>query len=158
MSEPDGLDDLRAFVDRRDARSPEVSSWSVGMHIEHCCLAVNSVCGALVDSVPPPPPAGFSLLRSTMLKTGFIPRGRGRAPKAVIPTREPDGDELHATLERAEADLNAARELSPQAWFRHFVFGVMTRDESLRFLAVHNTHHIKIMRDVVARDTGGSEG
>ena len=150
MSSPD-LEILRELVDRSDAKSPDVSSWSVGMHIEHCCLVVSSICGALAESVPPPPPAGVSLLRSAMLKTGFIPRGRGRAPKAVIPTREPDAGELRAILDRAAADQRAARELSPEAWFRHFAFGIMNRDETLRFLAIHNAHHAKIIRDVIAR-------
>lgn len=143
------IEPLREFIDRSETRAPAVSSWSVGMHIEHCCLAMSSVCDALAGSVPPPPREGFSLLRFIVLRTGYIPRGRGKAPRVVTPTRQADVQELRALVEKAESDLRAASGLSGETWFRHFAFGVLNRDQSLRFLAIHNAHHVRIIRDVL---------
>ena len=42
-----GLDVLRSFVPRADVLAPDVSKWSAGMHVQHCCLATIVVCESL---------------------------------------------------------------------------------------------------------------
>ncbi|MGB5528255.1 MAG: hypothetical protein WBN79_15425, partial [Gemmatimonadota bacterium] len=54
-----GLDVLKRFVPRADVVAPDVSKWSVGMHVQHCCLATIAVCESLVASEPPVPPSSF---------------------------------------------------------------------------------------------------
>jgi hypothetical protein len=119
------------------------------MHVQHCCLAMIAVCRSLVASEPPPPPSGFSLVTSAIFLTGRIPRGRGRSPEQAIPTEGVRSEELEALLAEAERLLEEARQVSTDHWFRHFAFGVLDRDRTLKFIKIHNGHHSRIVYDIL---------
>ncbi len=144
------MDRVRAFLERAQSAAPGVSAWSVGQHIEHSSKAVIYITGALRESQPPAPPAKWSLIRWIVLTTGYIPRGRAKAPAAVTPDGQPSEADLLALLARMEEGVAATRQLDPGAWFAHFALGIFRRDQALRFIDVHTRHHLKIMRDIVA--------
>ena len=144
-----GLDVLKNFVPKADVLAPEVSKWSAGMHVHHCCLATIEVCQSLVSSNPPPPPSPFSLVTSVIFLTGRIPRGRGKSPEQVIPRAGIWTNELEGLLQESERMLEAARQVSPDHWFRHFAFGVLDRDRTLKFIGIHNRHHARIVQDIL---------
>jgi hypothetical protein len=145
-----GLEHLRASVAKASRRVPSVSDWSIGMHIHHCCLAMIGICESVRDSVPPPPRSGFSLVPWLIFTSGRIPRGRGKSPDIVLPRPDVSSTELHAFLDQSEQLLAQADDLDPQTWFRHFAFGVLPRDKTLRFIQIHNRHHLKIIADIAA--------
>ena len=144
-----GLDVLKRFIPKADVKAPDVSQWSVGMHVQHCCLATIAVCDSLVASVPPVPRSGFSLVTSAIFLTRRIPRGRGKSPEQAIPREEIWTNELEGLLLDAERRLAAAHQASPDQWFRHFAFGVLNRDRTLKFLGIHNRHHARIVQDIL---------
>lgn len=151
MSDQDhGFADLRAAISTSAARATTVSQWSVGMHIHHCGLAAAKVCAALQASVPPPPRSPFSLRATLVFLTGYIPRGRARAPEMVVPMPDPPAAELTKLLDDGALALAAARGLDGGAWVRHPLLGVFDRDRAMKFIAIHNRHHLKIIADIVA--------
>lgn len=151
--------ELQGWVVSRDDVHPKVSHWSVGQQIAHCCLVVESVARALQDSVPPAPRAKLTAVRLGVFWTGRIPRGRAKAPRRAHPEPGHSTQELNSRLGEAERNMQAIRSLAPDAWFRHFVFDVLKRDQSLRFLRIHTDHHLRIIAEI-SRDskklTGGS--
>jgi hypothetical protein len=144
-----GLDVLKKFIPRADVLVPGVSKWSVGMHVQHCCLATIAVCDSLVASEPPVPRSSFSLVTSAIFLTGRIPRGRGKSPEQAIPREDIWTNELEGLLLDAERRLEAARQASRDQWFRHFAFGVLDRDRTLKFIGIHNRHHARIVQDIL---------
>jgi hypothetical protein len=148
-----GLEELRAAVAHADSSAARVSKWSVGMHIHHCCLGMMGICRVLSASQPPPPGSRFSLAAAFVFLTGRIPRGRGKAAEVVLPKQDVSQEELSALLDESERMLAAARELDRGAWFEHFAFGVLARDRALRFVEIHNRHHLRIISDI-----GGARG
>jgi hypothetical protein len=58
--------------------------------------------------------------------------------------------ELLTLLDQSERILTEAHDLDPKAWFRHFALGVLDRDKTLRFIRIHNRHHLRIISDIVA--------
>jgi hypothetical protein len=144
-----GLDELKKFIPRADVLVPDVSKWSVGMHVQHCCLATIAVCDSLVASEPPVPRSSFSLVTSAIFLTGRIPRGRGKSPEQAIPREDIWTNELEGLLLDAERRLEAARQASRDQWFRHFAFGVLDRDRTLKFIGIHNRHHARIVQDIL---------
>lgn len=84
-----------------------------------------------------------------MLMQG-IPRGKGTAPEAVIPGESPSVERLSAILDATEKELATLDTLPADAWFDHPVFSVLRRDRTAWFMGVHNTHHLKIIRDILA--------
>jgi hypothetical protein len=148
---PQQFEALVSWVGQRDCFHAPTSSWNVGQQIEHCCLVIGGVHEALAKSQPPAPRARISLVRRGVFLTGRIPRGRAKAPKSVHPAAVPDRAHLETCLERAREQVEAIRALGADAWFKHFVFDVLRRDEALRFLQIHTDHHLRIMRQIASR-------
>lgn len=145
-----GLDDLRNSVDHAKMSVPTVSHWSVGMQIHHCCLAMVGICKSLIDSAPPPPRSRWSPITSIVFLSGRIPRGRGKAPDVALPKQDISKEELLPLLDRSEKFIAEASQLDSERWFKHFAFGILNRDKSLKLLRIHNGHHLRIIADIVA--------
>ena len=143
------LEAMRTHVSEASVLRPDVSKWSVGMHVHHCCLAMIGVCDSLLASEPPPPHTGFSLVTSAIFLTGRIPRGRGKSPAQVLPREGIEPEELADLLDQSEQRIELVAAAPPDQWFRHFAFGVMDRDRTLRFLQIHNQHHLRIVQDIL---------
>ena len=140
---------LRGVVPAAATLAPDVSKWSVGMHVQHCGLAMNEVCRSLVSSEGPPPPSGFNLVTSAIFLTGRIPRGRGKSPEQAIPGEGVTPDELETILGESERWLEKVGQVSADHWFRHFAFGVLDRERTLKFIRIHNRHHLRIVQDIL---------
>ncbi len=150
MSSDYGVEDLRTSAANAVLRAPAVSEWSIGMHVHHCCLAMIRICQSLVSSTPPPPRSRFSFRTTLVFSSGRIPRGRGRSPDAVLPRQDISPAELSTLLDEAERILTGVHDLDPKTWFRHFAFGVLDRNKTLRFIRIHNRHHLRIISDIAA--------
>jgi len=148
------LSDLRTALDSmRDAELclTNVSHWSIGEHIEHLGKVSTMIFCHVSSPTPLPSVAGgITLVGRVALALGWIPRGKGKAPAATVPARADP-----ATVSRALVDLIhhlEATELSPALAIDdrklHPVFGALTRRQWLRFMAVHQRHHLKIVRDI----------
>jgi hypothetical protein len=157
MKDDLGLEHFRTAAGRAALRVEGVSGWSIGMHIDHCCLAMIGTGQALETATLPPPRAGFSLPKLFVFRSGRIPRGRAQSPDYVRPRPDVGPEELLAELDKSERAVLEARQLDPQVWFRHFAFGVLRRDDALRFIGIHNRHHLKIIEDILAHDAGAGE-
>ena len=86
--------------------------------------------------------------------TGRIIRGRARSPERVLPRTDISPAELNSLVEEAERQVAAAGNLEPGRWFKHFMFGVLKRDDALKFLRIHNRHHLRIVSDIVSAQKG----
>ena len=150
------LDELRQYVKSADVQCADVSAWSIGMHIHHTALAIIGVCNALSNSEPPTPSRSFSPLRFLLFRLGRFPRGRAKAPEVTLPRRDLSTDELDSCINDAANRLEDASRLPSDRWFKHFVFGVLNRDETLRFIDIHTRHHLRIIRDILVAATPGS--
>lgn len=126
---------LRHHVDDAEVLNPEISAWSVGMHVEHCALAMAGMATKLAGSVGPQqsvlpaPPVKWSVPRVFITLTGTIPRGKGKAPKTVIPGTSPAKELLLTALETAQTRIEAAGVLPEEAWYDHHLFGCFRRDK-----------------------------
>ena len=131
------------------APNERVSRWSVGEHVDHVLKSTQSVLKRIdsKDTLP----RGISLLGRVILTLGWIPRGRGRTPERLGGTRVPAAD-LHAAVAAIEAaliGLDTARiDIARVPNVPHPRFGGLTPAQALRFTAIHNEHHLKIVRDI----------
>ncbi|MBL7661219.1 DinB family protein [bacterium] len=147
------ISELRQFAAATDLLNPDISKWSVGMQIEHLCLAMKRICTGLVESTPPAPANKSSSFKGFLRKkviffAGRLPRGVGRAPEQTIPAKQPTSTELEKLLNECTEIVESASKLSPEHWFKHHVFGVLKRDAALRFIQIHNRHHLLIIREI----------
>lgn len=145
---------LRHAVERSDVAAPVVSSWSVGEHIHHCCLSMIGISKSLQKSTPPAPSAKPSVQRTAVLVFGFIPRGRAKSPSFVVPKSSVAQSELFSMLDTSAELLGMASSLDRDRWFTHPFLGTMNRDQALKFVLVHNSHHLKIVNDILKSGGG----
>lgn len=156
---------IRALLDRVEAmlgdescelgaRATRVSAWSVAQQLDHLLKVLEGSFGRMAKDREPndPVPGGINLLGRLLLACGRIPRGRGKAPRGS------EGEErsgaalaealarVRAALARLEADAERLR--SPIPVLRHPYFGGLDARQSLRMLAVHTDHHLRIVADI----------
>lgn len=149
------LIDLASRPDAMSQQSDSVSGWSVGKHVEHLTLSDELTLGGLSNLLANPEggtPGKPSLVGRICLWTGYIPRGRGRAPKGVVPqglSTKTIHERLSAVrqgfvdLEASTGSLSAATATVP-----HPAFGRLNACQWIRFTEIHHHHHQKIMRDI----------
>ena len=144
------LDALEALIPQRDKADAKVSKWSVGMQINHSLLATQGIMNSLADSEPGAEKPSFSLPRTLVLFFGRIPRGKGKAPETSLPKPSPSEEELLELVAGARKALKRAEAADPKAYWRHFKFGVLTRDTGIKFVHIHNRHHLSLIKDILA--------
>jgi hypothetical protein len=139
------------------ARAEAVSGWSVAQQLEHLGLTGGKVLDA-VDAIlrdPATPPRGWPNPAGWMvLLTGRIPRGRVKAKPEWSPPdssaeRARQGvaalDARSTALASRTAELAAAR-----ATRTHPRLGQFDARRWLRFLAIHQDHHLRLVHDIRA--------
>ena len=134
---------------------PAVSEWSVGLHVEHLWKAEHGILGWIERALDDPEafPAGGGPSRTGMavLVSGWIPRGRAKAPERSLP--DTVGDDL---ADRLDTLADSLETLHPRltelhacpSTYEHPLLGHFTPAQWLRFLDVHHRHHEKIIRDI----------
>ncbi len=147
-------------------RSTEVSQWSVGQQLEHLLLTDRMILdgfdGLLAGDLESAGggPTGIGRI---ILLFEYIPRGKGRAPKRVIPGAL-DPIEIASGFEEIESKFE---ELAPRlgeleasrATYRHPLMGNFNPSQWLKFVKIHHRHHQKLIRDIrrLAEQAKGSK-
>jgi len=144
------LEVLGGYIPKALLRNKEISDWSIGMQIEHCLIATSRICDSVTESEPSVGKVKKSITRRLIFLTGTIPRGRGKAPERSYPSTETNEFKLLEMLSAAHSAVEKAAEVNQNCWWEHMYFGVMKRDDALRFIEIHNKHHLKIIADILA--------
>jgi hypothetical protein len=132
----------------------KISAWTPAEHLDHLIKVGTAMFNRLLQSDVKRLTRGISPVGRIILTLGRIPRGLGKAPERVRGLRA-TAEELRASLEHLDAllatfnttHLDAAR----GAIVPHPRFGGLTPAQTLRFAAIHNDHHLRIIADVIQR-------
>src|SRR5215203_2158175 len=103
MKTPDQLlSILESKIPHYELINSDISKASVGWHIEHSLLALNSIIDALNKSHPEDYKRSLDLRRSAVMLLEKFPRGRIKSPKAVQPATGFNFDTLnqHVSISR----------------------------------------------------------
>jgi hypothetical protein len=150
------LAQMRAFADSGDPRlfaTAQCSAWCPSEHLDHIVKVSESIVSRLLQ-MDAPATGGVSPLGRIILAVGRIPRGRGNAPERLRGARI-SAAELHASVVKLEgkidllSDVHLAETRGPIV--PHPRFGGLRPGQALRFAAVHNDHHLRIIEDILRR-------
>ncbi len=130
---------------------PEVSGWSAGEHLDHSAKVAAAILRQMLKNEPIDAPP-INWIGRALLGAGWLPRGRGRSPErlrgaVVTPVvLEATYRELAGLLE----DFPKRSALEPsRPLVKHPVFRGLNATQAMRFIAVHNRHHMKIVDEVL---------
>ena len=105
-------DDLRG-------KAESVSAWDVGQHLDHLAEADRFILGGIEAALEDPPPNVDKrpvFIGRVVLLTGFIPRGKGKAPEQTQP-KASSGEEIRENLDARFAEaavrFTQAKEANP---------------------------------------------
>lgn len=144
------IEQLASHIDFYEKLNPAISQSSVGWHIEHSFLVLYAVVNSLKKSNPDDYKWRLNFKRILILNIlKKIPRGRGRAPKSVLP--EGNITQSHL-IEKSEVVRNSIKELhslKTKNYFKHPYFGDLKLKSAIRFLELHTEHHLKIIEDIL---------
>ncbi len=134
--------------------APGVSGWSIAQHIEHTIKSTSGMLMIIMGSIASTANADQrpSLTARFALLTGYIPRGKSKAQGPSVPTGQTN-NELRAAVAQAGAfvknlearlgEIEAATGRTPNP-----VLGALRPIDWLRFIGIHQHHHMKIICDI----------
>jgi hypothetical protein len=146
------IDELERMLPLVALRATAVSGWSVGEQIEHVIAVGDSILDGLAEETRTEHEKPLRFSGKFVLLTGFIPRGRGRSPEKLRPSGIA-AEELRGRLQRFRERLRAIRENGAsldtnRSRFNHPLFGTLDARQWVRFVDIHQHHHVKIVRDI----------
>ena len=146
-------------------RSNGVSGWSVGAQLDHLSRAGTEIVKGLEGVAQT---GGFvehrtelpaTLIGRALLRLAWFPRGVAKAPKSVVPEESPTVEDVRGRLEAMAVAVVALEQKAEilgvsRTRRKHPRFGGLTATQWVRFIFVHQRHHLKIVRDILAVEPG----
>lgn len=142
------LNRFEVVMPQFETKNLKVSKSSVGWQIDHSLKVINGIIHQLKASSNNTKPKR-TLLGNFCLITRYIPRGKGKAPKVVLPPDTIKLNNLKEQLEAARIAIEDYSKINTKATFKHPYFGILNKTSTLRFLEVHTKHHLKIIEDIL---------
>ena len=143
------IQDLKNKIVHQNTFNEKVSKSHVAWHIDHSLRVILAVTEALKKSNPAEYQWKFNLKRQFVYTTGYMPRGVGKAPKALQSFDEITQESIEQQLKRAAIALEGLQQLDKNSHFPHPYFGSLNLKPTLRFLKLHTQHHLKIINDII---------
>ena len=147
------LTKIGSLLEQENTLVEPVSTWSVYEHLEHLLVADQGIVELLKAKEEPPETVPRTLTGRIVMFTGRIPRGRAKSPKHVVPSLR-ERSELLAIKSSIDQNISALdhEELSHyrKAVGNHPYFGSFTPAEWLKFMVIHNNHHLRIVSDITS--------
>ncbi len=145
------LNELEKKIEFRDLANSSVSKSAVSWHIDHTLKVVNQVIETTKNSNQYDYKWKFNFLKILVVITGFIPRGKAKAPKTVQSLDEITLENLKEEFKKARFFVPLLNHINVESTFTHPYFGVLNLKETEKFLVIHTKHHLKIINDIVQK-------
>lgn len=162
------LEAVRALYDEMDVAlaSPDdhlfvpntqISDWSIGQQLHHIGSVNRTVAMSLIklvqDATDRDADRRATLTGVSVLASGYIPRGRGKAPARLRPSNDLSRGDVVNSINKSRAkveELNVFGALLKTRMGRieHPFLGYLKPSQWVRFINVHTEHHLKIVREI----------
>ena len=143
------MPELASHIADHNQSNKAISEVSVGWHIEHSLLVIKQITATVAQSEPKLYKSKFNVKRFVVFLTKTIPRGKAKAPKVVIPSEEITVDSLQESLKNTYQAIAYLKDCQENQYFMHPFFGQLNKKQTIKFLAIHTEHHLKIIRDIL---------
>ena len=143
------LPELATYIPKYNQSNIAISEVSVGWHIEHSLLVIKQITATVAQSEPKLYKSKFNFSRFFVFLSKTIPRGKAKAPKVVIPVDEITADSLQESLKNTYQAFTYLKDCEEHQYFMHPFFGQLNKKQTIKFLAIHTEHHLKIIRDIL---------
>ncbi len=143
------LNQIEEYIQHSEAINTNVSKVNVSWHLDHSLKVFNAVVTNMQKSDPSTYENNFSLMGRVIFALKYIPRGKGKAPKHVMPSETILIDAIKTQLAEARHHITTIPNLDKNAYFKHPLFGNVNKSRVIRFLDAHTNHHLKIVKSIL---------
>ncbi|WP_298494325.1 DUF1569 domain-containing protein [uncultured Algibacter sp.] len=143
------LKNIEANFPNKNIENPSISKANIGWQLDHTLKVFNAVSEWTEKSNPDDYKKNFNIWRSLLFRLKYIPRGKAKAPKKVLPLETITIENLNTQLQIAKTHVTNLKSLPKNSYFKHHVFGMLTKKQTLLFLEMHTNHHLKIIKDIL---------
>ncbi|WP_291726853.1 hypothetical protein [Bernardetia sp.] len=141
--------ELESYIPRMEQVNSKVTHSTVGWQIDHSLRVIYGVSQQMEISNPNEFESKFNFTKLIIMTTGYIPRGKAKAPKAVRNENPITEESIRDLVEKIKEQILKLNTLDKNAHFEHPYFGKLNKKEAIRFLGIHTGHHLKIIRDML---------
>ena len=141
--------ELATFIPHHNQSNKAISEVSIGWHIEHCLLVIKQITATVAQSEPKLYKPKFDIKRFFVFILNTFPRGKAKAPKVVIPVHEITVETLQESFKNTYQAIAYLKDCQENQYFMHPIFGQLNKKQTIKFLAIHTKHHLKIIRDIL---------
>ncbi len=142
------LAEIESFFSKQELIDSNISSASIGWHMEHSLLVIDGIIYSLSKSIPENYKPTFNWSKQFIFLRKQIPRGKARAPKSVVPTNF-DSEHLLKHIQKTKEYIKRLANQKPGQFFNHPGLGALTLKDTVKFLQIHTHHHLQIMREIL---------
>jgi hypothetical protein len=144
------VDQLSAYIPLSEKANHAISEVNIGWHIEHACLVIIKITETIKHSNPDQFKSKFSFIKLVVFLTGKFPRGKAKAPAAVMPVEQSTPFQLLESISNAKRAIEELNNCAKNQFFTHPIFGNLNKAKTFPFLGIHTNHHIRIIQDIAA--------
>lgn len=142
------ISELEAKIEFNKKINPLVSNATVGWQIEHSLKTIYQIILVVKNSNPQEYQWKFNKSKLFISIIGFIPRGKAKAPKIVLPDDTISEESLLSSLQKVKSALQEWDSFDKNCYFPHPFFGNLNKKSTEWFLNLHTNHHLKIVNDI----------
>jgi hypothetical protein len=144
------VNQLSTYIPVSEQVNSAISEVSIGWHIEHACLVIIKITETIKQSNPDQFNPRFSFMKLVVFITGKFPRGKAKAPAAVMPVEQLTSSQLLESIANAKKAIEELNNCAKNQFFTHPIFGNLNKTQTFPFLGIHTNHHIRIIQDIAA--------
>ena len=140
------LSQIEDYIQYSETINTTISKVKVSWHLDHSLKVINAVITSMQKSDPSTYKDNFSLMGRIVFALKYIPRGKAKAPKHVMPSEIISNEAIKTQLEEARHNIETINALDTNTYFKHPMFGNINKPRVVRFLDAHTNHHLKIVK------------
>lgn len=136
-----------------DKKDNAISKSGVDWHLDHNLRVIYAVFKTLQQSHEKDYKPSFNFKRTLVFFTKKFPRGKAKAPKAIISKSAIVKDVIEDRIKTTKILLKELENLPKKSNFNHHIFGMLNLKQTTQFLQIHTAHHLKIIDDIISSQT-----
>lgn len=143
------IEKTASYIPSAHKTNPAISAVPVSWHIEHVLIATMAITDQLSKSDPSNYKWQFNKNRLLVFGLNKIPRGKAKAPAAVIPKDNTSIERMNKLVELTRDKINTIDKLDRRSNVKHPNLGLLNVSGAMRFVKIHLKHHLKIIEDII---------
>jgi hypothetical protein len=140
---------IEKYIPHAEKINKFVSEASVGWHLAHSLMVIESTVKALQQSNPDEYKSQFSKWKFIIFLTKKIPSGRAKAPEIVLPKEIFSTTDLATKAQQVKSLVPILNQLPKNAYFKHPFFKHLNVKDAKKNMVIHTKHHLKIVQDIL---------